>query len=172
MSRLWLCYRNAMNREDDIFATEPPPTADARVRQLYRYWLERHPPGGGLPGRQHVDPTTLPPSLLPLLWLADVQQAPVRFRYRLLGTEQVRMLGRDYTGFWIDEAHPHFLGSAAAAQYLTVADRGEPGYRSGSAFIVLPRDCRSMERLILPLARDGKTVDMLLAISVYHKVAP
>jgi hypothetical protein len=28
-----------------------------------------------------------------------------------------------------------------------------------------------MERLILPLARDGRVVDMLLAISVYHKAA-
>jgi hypothetical protein len=34
---------------------------------------------------------------------------------------------------------------------------------------VLPEDYRWIERVILPLARDGKAVDMLLAISIYHK---
>ena len=158
--------------EEEAFATEPPPTADARVRLLYRYWLGLHPPEGGLPGRQHVDPTALPPALLPFLWLADVQRAPLRFRYRLLGTEHVRVLRRDYTGHWIDEAHANFAGSAASAQFVAAVERGEPGYRSGDTLIILPEDYRSMERLILPLARDGKSVDMLLAISVYHKAKP
>jgi hypothetical protein len=30
-----------------------------------------------------------------------------------------------------------------------------------------PKDYRSIERLILPLARDGERVDMLLAVSIY-----
>ena len=158
--------------DEEIFAELPPPTADARVRQLYQHWLGLHPAGGGLPGRQHLDPTTLPLPVLPFLWLADVQQVPLRFKYRLLGTEQVRILGRDYTGHWIDEAHPNFLGSAAYAQFITAAERGAVGYRNGHTMIILPKDYRSMERLILPLARDGRTVDMLLAISVYHKGGP
>lgn len=147
----------------------PPPTADERVRQLYEYWRGIHPAGDGLPGRQHVDPTAMPASLLPFIWLADVQREPLRFRYRLLGTEHVRVLGTDHTGRWIDEAFPRFLGSAAYAQYVDVVERGVAGYRRGDTMIILPKDYRSMERLLLPLARDGKTVDMLLAISVYHK---
>jgi PAS domain len=156
--------------EEDIFADAPPPDADERVRRLYQYWLEIHPPGAGLPGRQHLDPTALPPALLPFLWLADVQREPLRFRYRLLGTEQVGVLGRDYTGQWIDEVHPAFLGSAPSGQFIAAAEHGRPGYRRGSTLIILPKDYLSMERLIMPLARDGRTVDMLLAISVYHKV--
>lgn len=151
------------------FATLPPPTADARLQLLYRHWLGLHPAPGLLPGRQHLDPTALPTALLPFLWLVDIQRAPLRFRYRLLGTEHVRVLGRDHTGHWIDEAHPEFLGSAAYGQFVAAAERGEVGYRSGHTGIILPKDYRSMERLILPLARDGRTVDMLLAISVYHK---
>jgi hypothetical protein len=156
--------------DDEVFATEPPPAADARVLLLYRYWRGIHPAGGGLPGRQHLDPTDLPTALLPFLWLADVLRAPLRFRYRLLGTEQVRVLGRDFTGCWIDEAHPNFLGSVAYAQFVAAAEHGEAGYRRGHTLIILPADYRSMERLILPLARDGKAVDMLLAISIYHPV--
>ena len=34
---------------------------------------------------------------------------------------------------------------------------------------MLPEDYRSIERLMLPLARDGETVDMLLAISLYQR---
>jgi hypothetical protein len=153
------------------FANSPPPTADARVRQLYDHWHELRPAPGVLPGRQHFDPTALSPSVLPFLWLADVQRSPLRFRYRLLGTEHVRVLGRDYTGQWIDEAHPAFLRSTAYHQFVAAAERAAVGYRSGDTLIILPKDYRSMERLLLPLARDGRRVDMLLAISVYHRAA-
>jgi PAS domain len=145
--------------------------ADARVGQLYEHWLGLRPGPGVLPGRQHLDPVSLPVSLLPFLWLADVERTPLRFRYRLLGTEHVRVLGRDYTGHWIDEAHPNFVRSAAYGQFVAAAARGEVGYRCGNTLIILPKDYRSMERLILPLARDGREVDMLLAISVYHRAA-
>jgi len=152
----------------EYFSNQLPPDADTRVRQLYAYWRSLHPPGGGLPGRPQVDPTAIP-SLLSYLWLADVQHAPLRFRYRLFGTEHVHVLGRDFTGRWIDEAHPNFVGSAAYNQFVAAAERREVGYRRGDTLIILPKDYLSMERLILPLARDGKRVDMLLAISVYHK---
>jgi hypothetical protein len=156
----------------EALSNRPVPTADARVRQLYEHWLGLRPGPGILPGRQHFDPVALPVSLLPLLWLADIERAPLRFRYRLLGTEHVRVFGRDYTGQWIDEAHPDFVGSAAYSQFIAAAERGEVGYRCGNTLILLPKDYRSMERLILPLARDGREVDMLLAISVYHRAAP
>jgi hypothetical protein len=151
------------------FASQPPPTADQRVRRLYEYWRSIHPADGSLPGRQHVDPADIP-ALLPWLWLVDVQREPLRFRYRLLGTEHVRVLGRDYTGQWIDEAHPAFLGSNAHGQFIVAVEEARAGYRLGDTMIILPKDYRSMERLILPLARDGRDVDMLLAISIYHKI--
>ena len=169
--RVGLTYRargRCSGRVEEL-SNLPPPTADARVRHLYDHWIGLHPAPGLLPGRQHFDPVALPVALLPFLWLADVQRAPLRFRYRLLGTEHVRVLGRDHTGRWIDEAHPDFLGSTAYAQFVAAAERGEPGYRRGHTLIIMPEDYRSMERLILPLARNGRDVDMLLAISVYHR---
>lgn len=170
MCRLWSRRKTTAGRALlEEFHELPPPNADERVRQLCQYWRECHPPQGGLPGRQHIDPITMPKGALPFVWLADVHRSPLRFRYRLLGTEQVRVLGRDLTGQWIDEAHPGFLGSAASAQFIAAAERGETGYRRGHTLIILPKDYRSMERVVLPLARDGKTVDMLLAISVFHK---
>ena len=152
----------------ELFADAPPPAADARVRQLHRYWREIHPPGGGLPGRQHLDPTDIP-ALLPFVWLADVQRAPLRFRYRLLGTEHRQVFGRDYTGWWLDEVHAGFDTAPAYHQYLAAVEQGRVAYRRGHTLIMLPEDYRSIERLMLPLARDGETVDMLLAISLYQR---
>jgi hypothetical protein len=151
------------------FADAPPPSADARVHQLFRYWQDIHPAGGGLPGRAQIDPTAIP-GLLPFVWLADVQRAPLlRFRYRLLGTEHAHVFGRDYTGHWLDETHVNFTTSPAYRQYLAAVEQGRVGYRRGHTLIMLPKEYRSIERLLLPLARDGKAVDMLLAISLYQR---
>ena len=153
----------------EALSNRPLPTADARVRQLYEHWLGLQPSPGILPGRQHFDPVVLPVSLLPLLWLADVERPPLRFRYRLLGTEHARVFGRDYTGHWLDETHVNFYASPGYPQYVAAVEQGRVGYRRGHTLAMLPMDYRSIERLLLPLAQDGKAVDMLLAISLYER---
>ena len=65
---------------------------------FYEYWLRITPPGR-LPGRQHVSPLEIVP-LLPRVWLLDVTRAPLRFRYRLVGTGEALTLGREVTGQW------------------------------------------------------------------------
>jgi hypothetical protein len=153
-------------------AEAPPPTADKRIAQLHAHWLGLHPEPGVLPGRQHFDPAAVP-RLLPFIWLGDVQRTPLRFRYRLLGTEHLLVFGRDYTGAWLDEVHPGFANSPAYPQYLAAVEEGRVGYRRGHTLRApsLPRRYRGIERLLLPLARDGRTTDMLLAISIYHRAS-
>jgi hypothetical protein len=102
------------------------------------------------------------------LWLADVQSCPLRFKYRLVGSEHVRRLGRDYTGHWIDEAHPASLDSVPYQQLVAAAKAAEVGYGKGDSLIAIPDGDGMVEELVLPLARDGQAVDMLLAISIYH----
>lgn len=149
-------------------ATAPPPSADPRLRRLFLHWQAIHPGEGVLPGRQHIDPAAIP-ELLPFVWLADVYRDPLRFRYRLLGTEHAHVFGRDYTGSWLDEVHVNFAGSPAYPQYVAVVEEGRPAYRRGHTLIMLPKEYRSIERLLLPLARDGRRVDMLIAISLYQR---
>jgi hypothetical protein len=75
-----------------------PQDCDARIRQLYDYWQAICPAADVLPGRQHLDPVHIP-KLLPWLWLVDVHQGEsLRFKFRLVGTEQVVLRGRDPTG--------------------------------------------------------------------------
>src|SRR6266568_4222330 len=134
------------------------------VRQLYQYWQTIRPADGKIPGRQHFDPLDVP-LLMPLIWMVDVvrEAGAIRFRYRLLGTRHVRAMTRDYTGWWMDEAHANFNGHPYAAHYLQVC-AGEVSWRRGKPGFHVHSDYYEMERIMLPLARDGVTVDMILAI--------
>ncbi len=147
-----------------------PGTWHPTVRELYDYWLSVHPPLG-LPGRQHVDPAAIP-RLLPHVFMVDVCRDPLRFRYRLVGTEYVRLMGSDLTGRYLDEVHPGFHG-LIRRQYVEAADQGRPGYRKGSIMYTRPDRCYlGMERVILPLARNGSEVDMLLGAIRYIPAMP
>ena len=135
------------------------------ITALYHYWLGLHP-GTGLPGRQHVDPCAVAP-LLPHMFMVDVIREPVRFRYRLVGTEYVRLIGKDLTGRYLDEVHPGFHGTVLR-QYVEAAEHGRPAYRKGPVLYANPeRQYLGMERIIVPLARNGTEVDILLGAVVY-----
>lgn len=104
--------------------------------------------------------------------MVDVQRRPLRFRYRLLGTEQVEAMEGDFTGRWLDEAHADFAASASYPEYVAAAERAVIGYRRGRPTFHTAKDFISMERLLLPLARNGTAVDILLAITVYDGPTP
>jgi hypothetical protein len=142
-----------------------PETWHFTIRALYDYWISIHPPAG-LPGRQHVDPTAIP-GLLSHLFMVDVCRHPLRFKYRLIGTGFVRLIGRDLTGHYLDEAHPDFHG-LILRQYTEAAEQRRAAYRKGPIKYVRPdKQYLGMERLIVPLARNGVDVDMILGGVVY-----
>jgi len=49
-----------------------------------------------------MDPVEITPRLLPWMMLLDVEHAPRRFRYRLIGTRLVEVMDRDLTGHYLD----------------------------------------------------------------------
>lgn len=135
------------------------------VRGVHAYWLSIHP-AAGLPGRQHVDPCAIP-HLLPHLFLIDVEGPPLRFRYRLVGTAYVDLMGRDRTGRYLDEVHPGFEGEVHR-HYIDAVEQRRPVYRRGQAiFAAEKKRFLGMERIIVPLARNGADVDMILGGIVY-----
>jgi hypothetical protein len=142
-----------------------PETWHPTIRALYDYWISVHPPAG-LPGRQHIDPTAIP-RLLPDLFMVDVSRDPLRFKYRLVGTEFVTLIGRDLTGRYLDEVHPSFNG-LILRQYTEAAELGQPAYRKGPIMYARPdKRYLGMERLIVPLSGNGVDVDMILGVVVY-----
>ena len=143
------------------------------LQRFYDYWLSVAPPGQ-LPGRQHVTPEALAP-LLRRVWMLDVHRDPTRFRYRLAGTFVVWSLGREVTGSWVDELHPDCpLKPILHDRYRYVAATGRPSWRHGETILDRQPDYRSnrarhfetVENCIVPLARDGTTVDILFGASV------
>jgi hypothetical protein len=136
-----------------------------KLKRLYDYWLSIHP-GTRLPGRQHVDPTAIP-DLLSYVFLIDIERNPLRFKYRLVGTEYARMMGHDLTGRYLDEVHPGFPGPIRD-QYIEIAEHGQFAYRKGRVmFAAALRDHFLVERLALPLARNGADVDMILGAIIH-----
>lgn len=123
--------------------------------------------GGDLPRRSDFDPVTVP-DLLPDLYLIDIEPMADgirRYRYRLVGTGNVERFGRDNTGLWLDEAveEPHLSGFLEI--YNRVADSAEPVCEALTA-VHTQRIYLEYQRLLLPLASDGKTPDMLLGLIV------
>lgn len=134
------------------------------ILRLYRYWLDLAPERR-LPGRQHIDPLSFH-DLLPGIWILDVERNPLRFRYRLVGTRIVEASGREVTGLYMEEAHPHVRSMPSGlARYIDAANHGLPSRRKGKATLWQHKDYQQVENILLPLARDGETVDMLLVYS-------
>jgi hypothetical protein len=141
------------------------PPCHEKITALHRYWLAIRPPSL-LPGRQHVDPAAIP-ALLPCIRLYDVFRDPWRFRYRLVGTELVRYMGRDPTGSWFGEA-----GADASKSFrdlvFVASGNGLSYHRGFPVHSAEHKDHLLSERILLPLARNGRDVDMILGYTVHH----
>jgi hypothetical protein len=135
------------------------------VAHCFDYWQGLTAPGR-LPGRREIWPGDMLP-FLPHVWLLDVTRAPLRFRYRLIGTAEVRVLGRDLTGHWLDEIHTETWDDPLVRDRLRfIAETGNPTWGRSPVLWGPDRSHQIIENCLLPLATDGITVDMILACSV------
>ena len=113
-----------------------------------------------LPSRAQIGPETLKPWLRNVA-LVDVERSPMRFRRRLVGTKIVDYQGWDSTGRYLDEEHIGAIDTAEAADFVTCAEHGRPVHRSESSYDEAG-DLVRWERLLLPLAKDGLSPNMIL----------
>ena len=137
-----------------------------RLRQLFAHWRAIAPPAG-LPGSSDFDAAPVP-DLAPDLWLLDVQKAPLRLRYRSCGAGIVAALGHDPTGRWLDEVHPRAKEPNYYDRYRTMVEQGVVTWRKGRPAFWHEVKSRALENLIVPLAKDGRTVDRLVAMTVLY----
>jgi hypothetical protein len=76
--------------------------------------------------------------------------------------------GRNLANQWLDEIHAsHANGAALLNDYRRVVESGQPTWRRGTPHVVPEPECATVEVLRLPLARDGRTIDMLLCLNLY-----
>jgi hypothetical protein len=141
------------------------------LTKFFGYWLSIRPAPDLLPGRQHFDPIDIPDAM-PRVWLLDVERdgEGVRFRYRLVGTKEVETLEREVTGQWLDDVHPHLKTTPALLDRLRhMVAKGEATYRTGFMNFVHKREHERVENCMVPLARDGRTVDMIAVCSILYR---
>ncbi|HET6619177.1 MAG TPA: PAS domain-containing protein [Dongiaceae bacterium] len=140
-----------------------------RVRAIYRYWDSKRN-GRQMPRRSDLDPLEIP-RFLPDICLIDVVPDARRYVYRLIGTNEVAMRGRDPTGLAVGEG---YFGTSAQSVFLNYdgvarsraprVDR-DPSITSDDRFI-------QHESIFLPLSDDGGTVNMILVFTVYAPSPP
>lgn len=129
---------------------------------LFRYWRSKHE-GDALPPRAAIQPAEFP-KLLPRIYLVDVLREdppPLKFRFRLCGSEHFLINGKEITGMELAEAMAPQYVDAIRAVYSYVAESGRPHVARSFAAIE-GRQHVVYDRLLLPLASDGRTVDMML----------
>ncbi|MGH7123029.1 MAG: PAS domain-containing protein, partial [Stellaceae bacterium] len=145
----------------DIRITRPPAGARSEIVAIYDYWRGKAPADGLLPGRRHIDPVEIP-QLLPNIWLVDVVDDPRRFRVRLVGTALVDAGIPVRVGdFIVDRLLPE-QRAGALAEFESVVRSREPLWYRGPVNLRHDTYVHEIERIFLPLAADGRHVDMLL----------
>lgn len=129
------------------------------LRALYAYWQDLRR-DGRLPARVDIDPSRIP-DVLPNIGLFDVEQAPRRYRIRLMGMQIVSWYGCDLSGRYLDEIDFGDRPEFTFALLDQVVDRRAAGHMTGE---YTKQDGRTIryERLFMPLSSDGRRVDMVI----------
>lgn len=134
------------------------------LRQLHAYWRSKCR-DGRLPGRDDIEPGPVH-KLLPRIFMLDVIRTPgsqrLGFRFRLAGSEHFEINQVELTGLTIEQAFASEKVEAMRSAYAEVVTSRQPLLTLRTSPAVDDRHHILYDRLLLPLASDGKTVDMIL----------
>jgi hypothetical protein len=148
-----------------IYRLELSQLESPRVHRFHHYWNARRSAEHAVPLRAAVDPTDLR-ELLPNIVVIEVEQARLRFRYRLVGTRVVEFNKLDFTGL--------YLGSVGWDEEQQIVD--------ACAHVVASREplCGSYTWTLrngaigkcefgnFPFSHDGETVAQIFVIEDYE----
>ena len=133
---------------------------------MHQYWEDKRR-GRPMPSRADIDPLELP-RFLPGIILIDVVNDARRYVYRLVGTREVAMRGKDPTGQSMIEGF--FAPNVEAA--LAIPDK----VVSTRAPLFLHRDFTAPDGrlgfedlIMLPLSEDGERVTMIMGYT-HHRL--
>lgn len=139
-----------------------------KVVRFLNYWLSLKPKEG-LPGRQHFDPSDIP-DLIARIWMLDVLREPLRYRYRLAGTKEVETLQREVTGKMFEDVHPQsYKREETTGRFSESVENGVATYRKGNVIAMHKKEHLTVENCVVPLARDGQSVDLIIGFSILYK---
>jgi hypothetical protein len=127
-------------------------------RMSYEYWKQKRG-NRAMPARRDIDPAEIP-KILPHVFLLDVRQQPLDFRYRLIGTKMDEHMLDRYTGLWMSQIPHQKPPSRIWANCRKVALEGRP-LAGDTPYIGRGKEFLTTEDLLMPLSDDGRTVEML-----------
>jgi hypothetical protein len=143
-----------------------PVITAPQLRTLAELWASKRR-GDALPSRSDFADEDLRPWFGNLL-MVDVVEGPHRFRFRLMGTSLVDAAHRELTGKFFDEADISGYEQDVLDDYAEVVRTGTPVCKTrqyNPAPGTFMDHWRVYERLLLPLATDGKKIDRILGCS-------
>ena len=135
------------------------------IRQLHEYW-NLCCGNRAMPRRADIDPADIP-HLLPKIFLVDIEPAPFRVRYRVVGTDAVEWQGRDFTGYYLDEVRFN-KPDEILALYRSAAEGKVPVFRS-TTWPTPNGITRAVETGVFPLSEDGVHVTQCIAIEDFEE---
>ncbi|MBL9035357.1 MAG: PAS domain-containing protein [Rhodospirillaceae bacterium] len=152
----------------DIRYLERHELSSAVIQGVLAFW-DKQRGDGDLMAKDAVDPFALRP-FLPYLTISEFHEDPFRLRYRLVGTEIVRFVRRDFTGIWLHESGwPDDVIALNLALYGHVHATRRPLF----GLSTVEWDGRSSYRFewaVLPLTADGRRVTHSLGIDDYSQI--
>jgi hypothetical protein len=149
---------------DNGMAALPDCIETPCLRQLYVYW-EQQRGERSFPARRDLDPLDFRSALGHIL-LIDVLYDPLRFRFRLHGTDLVRRAGYDMTGKMIEELPNPTNRATLIERCRALVETRRPVRIADKR--PLGRQLYGYEAVWLPLGENGLTVTMLMAGLVYR----
>jgi hypothetical protein len=132
----------------------------ANLRLIYAYWAGKRG-SRSMPRRADIDPTEIPPQLLPGVMLVDVVPDSRRYVYRLVGTMEAEVRGYDPTGKSVGEAYFGENAEDGMKCYDRVVEARAP-VLDPQPFLERRRGYKGAESLFLPLSNDGVAVNMIM----------
>ena len=146
----------------------PPADPHPKIARMIELWLSLAPGPGLLPARQQFDPAAVP-ELLPNLWLIDVlDQPPPRFRCRLIGGAMSKAGAKIRKGGYLDDPEVTIDVDHVARVLGAVASTGRPDWSRGPPVLRHDKFVDSLERVLLPFATDGRTVDLIMGVTLFY----
>ena len=145
------------------WSPRPEDCQTAATARIYQYWRDCRGTRP-FPARADLDPLSMRVALGNIA-LIEVHRDPLRFRIRLIGTDQVERLGFDPTGLWLDAIPTPEYARLLIARLTEIVARPEPLLVRNRQ--LLDHRWYDYEALWLPLGSDGRTLDMVLACQIF-----
>jgi hypothetical protein len=135
------------------------------LQKLHHYW-DKCRQGREFPSRRDLDPVEFW-FALGYVSLIDVLHAPLRFRYRLVGTNLTDNLGYEMTGRMLDELPEPQVRAYLLERYGEVVRRRQPVVEADNP--LLDNRLWYHRTLYLPLSSGGQEIDMIMTCRISER---